>query len=52
MVRFAQLGGFENGVHAFLLRGVNERAGVDDDGVGLRGVIGDFDAAFQAASRA
>ena len=43
----ADLGGFEDGVHAFLLRGVNERAGVDDDGVGLRGVVGDFHAAFQ-----
>ena len=31
----AHLDGFENRVHAFLLRGVNERAGVDDDGVGL-----------------
>ena len=47
MVRLADFGGFENGVHAFLLRGVNERAGVDDDGVGLGGVIGDFHAAFQ-----
>ncbi len=34
--RLAELGGFQNGVHAFLLRGVNEGAGVDDDGVGLR----------------
>ena len=46
-VRVAQFHGFENGIHALLLRGVNERAGVDDDGIGLRGVIGDFDAAFQ-----
>ena len=35
LVRVAQFSGFENGVHALLLRGVNERAGVDDDGVGL-----------------
>ena len=47
IVRFADFGGFEDGVHAFLLRGVNEGAGVDDDGVGLRGVVGDFHAAFQ-----
>ena len=40
-------GGFEDRVHALLLRGVNERAGVDDDGVGLRGVVGDFDAVLQ-----
>ena len=43
----ADLGGFEDGVHALLLRGVNERAGVDDDGVSLRGVVGDFHAAFE-----
>ena len=45
--RVAQLNGFENGIHALLLRGVNKGAGVDDDGVGLRGVIGDLDAAFE-----
>ena len=44
---FPDLGRFENRVHAFFLCGVNERAGVDDDRVGLRGVIGDFHAAFQ-----
>jgi len=43
----ADPGGFEDGVHALLLRGVNERAGVDDDGVGRRGVVGDFHAAFE-----
>ena len=45
--RGADLGGFEDGVHALLLRGVNERAGVDDDGVGLRGVVGDFHAVLE-----
>ena len=42
----AQFDRFEDGVHAFFLRGINERTGVHDDGIGLRGVIGDFDAAF------
>ena len=45
--RGADLGGFEDGVHALLLRGVNERAGVDNDGVGLRGVVGDFHAVLE-----
>ena len=52
MVGFADFGGFEDGVHALLLGGINERAGVDDEGVGLRGVIGDFHAALSGASRA
>ncbi len=43
----ADLGGFEDGVHAFFLGGINERAGVDDEGVGLGGVVGDLDAVFQ-----
>ena len=47
MLRFTHFRGFKDGVHAFLLRGINERAGVDNDGVGLRGVIGDFHTAFQ-----
>ena len=47
LVRIAQFDGFENRVHAFLLRRVNEGTGVDDDGVGLRGVIGDLDAALE-----
>ena len=47
VLRLAHFGGFEDGVHAFLLRGVNERAGVDDDDIGLRGVIGDLDAVLQ-----
>ena len=34
-VRVAQFDGFEDRVHAFLLRGINEGTGVDDDGVGL-----------------
>ena len=47
VTRLADLRGFEDGIHAFLLRGVDERAGVDDDGVRLGGVIDDFDAGFQ-----
>ncbi len=47
LVCIAQFDGFKDGVHAFLLRGVNEGAGVDDDGIGLRGVVGDLDAVFQ-----
>ncbi len=47
LIGVAQFDGFENGVHALLLRGINEGAGVDDDGVGLRGVVGDFDAALE-----
>ena len=47
LVGVAQFDGFEDGVHALLLRGINEGAGVDDDGVGLRGVIGDLDAALE-----
>ena len=43
----ADFGGFENGIHALLLRGVNKRAGVDDDGVGLRSVVRDFDAVLE-----
>src|ERR1035441_6663181 len=47
LVRIAQLDGLKNRVHAFFLRGINERTGVDDDGVGLRGVIRDLDAALE-----
>src|ERR1035437_9240688 len=47
MIRLAQLDGFKNRVHALLLRGVNEGAGVDDEGVGLRSVIRDFDTALE-----
>ena len=46
LVRVAQLDRFKNRVHALLLRGVNEGAGVDDDGVGARGVVGNIHAAF------
>jgi len=38
---------FENRVHTFLLRGINEGAGVDDDGVGRCRVIGDLDARLE-----
>ena len=47
LLRVAEFSGFENRVHALLLRGVDERAGVDDDGVGGGGVIGDLDAVAQ-----
>ncbi len=43
----ADLGGFEDGVHAFLLGRVNEGAGVDDDGVGLGGIVGDLHAVLE-----
>ena len=33
--RGADFRGFKNRVHAFFLRGINEGAGVDDDGVGV-----------------
>ena len=41
------LGGFEDGIHALLLCGINKRAGVDDDGVSRRGVVGDFYTVFE-----
>src|ERR1019366_6565655 len=44
-VRVAQFDGFEDRVHALLLRRINEGTGVDDDGVGVRSIICDFDAA-------
>ena len=43
----AQCGGLEDGVHAFLLGRINKGAGVDDDHVGLGGIIGDLDAVLQ-----
>src|ERR1017187_1146985 len=46
-VRIAQFDGLKNRVRAFFLRGINERTGVDDDGVGLRGVIRDLDTALE-----
>ena len=45
--RVAQFDGFENGVHALFLRGINEGAGVHDDGVSSRGVIGNLHAALE-----
>ena len=47
LVGFPHSGGVEDGIHALLLRGVNERAGVDDDGVGSGGVVGDFRAGLE-----
>jgi hypothetical protein len=47
VVGLADLGGFENGIHALFLRRVDEGAGVDDDGVGGGGVVGDLDAALK-----
>ena len=45
--RFADFRRFENRVHAFLLRGINERAGVYDHHVRLGGVVGDFHAVLE-----
>ena len=43
----SQRRGLEDGIHAFLLGGFDERAGVDDDRIGLAGIVGDFDAVAQ-----
>ena len=43
----AQFDGFEDGIDALFLGGVDEGAGVDDDGVGVGGVVGDLDAVAQ-----
>jgi hypothetical protein len=43
----AHFGGFEDRVHAFLLRGINEGTRVDDHDVGLGGVIRDLDAVLE-----
>lgn len=44
ILRFPHLGGFEDGIDALFLRGVDEGAGVDDHDVGAGGVVCDFDA--------
>ena len=44
---FADFVGIEDSVDALLLRGVDERTGVDDDRVRLGGVVGDLDAALE-----
>ena len=41
----ALLVGMENRLDGFLLRGIDERAGVDDEHVGLAGIRGDLHAA-------
>jgi hypothetical protein len=43
----AQFGGLKDGIHAFLLRGVDERAGVDDERVGLSRVVCHLHAPFE-----
>ena len=48
ILRLAQFGRFQDGVDALLLRGVDERAGIDDHHVGLGGVVGDFHAALRS----
>ena len=47
VLSLAQLGGFQDGIDAFLLRGIDEGAGIDDDHIRLRGVVGNFGAIFQ-----
>ena len=46
ILRLAHLGGFKDRVHAFFLRGINERTGVDDHHVGECGIVRDLDAAL------
>ena len=41
-LRLAVLGGFQNGVNAFLLRGVDEGTSVDDKRIGLARLVGDL----------
>jgi hypothetical protein len=43
----SEFGGFEDRFDTFFLGGIDERAGIDDQSIGLRGVIGDFDAILQ-----
>src|ERR1043166_10298029 len=38
----AQFGGLEDGIDAFLLSGIDKGTGVDDQNVGLAGIVGDF----------
>ena len=45
--RLPKLNGFKNRVHAFFLGRIDEGTGVDDDGIGLSGVVGDFNAGFK-----
>ena len=47
IVRLPHLRRFEDGVHALLLRGVDERTGIDDDRVRACGVVGDLDAVVE-----
>ena len=46
MIRLAQFHRFQNGIHALLLRRINEGTGVDDYRIRLRGIVGDLDAAL------
>ena len=43
---FAEFAGFEDGIDAFFLGGVDEGAGIDDDDIGAGGVVGDLDTFF------
>src|SRR5439155_1408784 len=47
VLRLTQLRGFEDGIDAFFLGRVDERAGVDNERVGAGGIVGDFDAMLE-----
>ncbi len=47
IARLAHFAGFQDGIHALLLRRVDERAGVHDHGVRARGIVRDFHAALE-----
>ncbi len=46
-IRFAHFHGFQDGIHALLLRGSDKRAGVDQQRVGAHRIVGDFKSLFQ-----
>jgi hypothetical protein len=46
-VGFADFSGFQNRIDAFFLRRVNERASIDDNNIGLRRFVRNFDAILQ-----
>ena len=47
VVGLAHLSRFEDGIHALLLGGIDEGAGIDDHGVGLVRIVGDLHAVFE-----
>lgn len=47
VIGIADGGRFEDGIDGFLLGGVDEGAGIDDDGVGVGGFVGDFEALLE-----